>query len=108
VRRAFVEHKLEGEVALTEVLDDLERSVESAHLLVVAEGEVERAPGLEARRDQRLDGLEDAHHAHLVVQRAAAPHEPVGHVARERRVEPLGLSLRVHRHHIYIGVTHPN
>ena len=83
----FVEDELGVDVARAEALDD-RVGARARDLLIVAEGEVHGARGLEALREKRLDRFERGEHADLVVEGTTPPDEPLGEVAREGRVVP--------------------
>src|SRR6266404_401006 len=87
-------------VARRQQIRDVGRPAPSADLLVVAECEIDGAPGLGARRDEVLHRLENPDQAPLIVQRAAAPHVASGDPSLERGLGPAALCSRLHRHDV--------
>ena len=71
--------------------------------LIVAEGEVGRAPEGPAAGEQILRGLEHAEDLLLDIQRAAAPDVAVRHRAGEGGIGPVLLRALDHRHHVLMG-----
>src|ERR1700747_1910383 len=75
----------------------------TAYFFVIAEGQIHGAPGLGARRDQVLDGLEDRNEAAFVVERPTAPDVAGRDRATERRLGPLPLGPRLYRYDVLMG-----
>ena len=71
--------------------------------LIVAEGEVGRAPEGPAAGEQILRGFEHAEDLLLDIQRAAAPDVAVHHRAGEGGIGPVLLRALDHRHHVLMG-----
>ena len=87
-------------VARREQLRDVGRPAPPADFLVVAERQIDGAPGLRIRGDDVLHRLESPDEAPLVVQRAATPHVAAGDPSLERRLRPAALRSRLHRHDV--------
>ena len=71
--------------------------------LIVAEGEVGRAPEGPAAGEQILRSLEHTEDLLLDIQRAAAPDVAVRHRAGEGGIGPVLLRALDHRHHVLMG-----
>ncbi len=87
-RQAFVEGIFKADFSRCENFRNPRGPGLAADFLVMAEGQIDRLSRLEALFQKHLDGLEDRHHAALVIEGSSAPDEAVGNVARERSVGP--------------------
>ncbi len=98
----LVDHPLEGHAAGGEQLRDPLGALVAADLLVVTEGQVDRALGLKALPDEPLHGFEQADHARLVVHGAPAPDDAFADDPVEGRMRPVRLALGLHRDHVLV------
>ena len=92
-RHPLVEDVFERCGPPTQELRNLRGPPVATDLFVVAKSEVDRPLRLETPSQVHLDGFHDAHQAELVVQRASAPHEPVGDAPFEWRLLPACQGL---------------
>ena len=100
---AFVDDQTDGPAALGKAFCNLHRTPVPAQFLVVTQGEVERAPGLEAIGEEHFRRLEDRKETEFIVQAAAAPDEAIGHHRREGRMDPVAFAALIHGHHVLVG-----
>src|SRR5213076_1905237 len=82
------------------------RAAPPAHLLVIAERQVQGAPRLGSRPEEMLHRLAESDEAALVVERAPAPHISAGYPALEWRLGPAGLRAGLDRNHVLMSQQH--
>ena len=99
-QEALVDHEVELHPARGEQRRDVLRAAGAGGFLVMAEGEIDRALGLEARLRQRFGGFQHGIEVALVVPGAAAPDEAVGDDAVIGRVLPVLVGARRDRHDV--------